>query len=386
MHESNVPFPQDMNTNFPSKRVFIVFIHLLVYVYGGLSTVHHNSCEDFLTILDLNDYHSGDTGRFVGAVAMHERAIVMSNVMTVLNSSMTVFVRKEYSLHGYEYPRLQISYFDSDRELARCGFEQLLLLINRWDEDKWYRVSNILRLCLCYRYGRTYLDYGAHPLDLTSSNVYMRNFVVTPVWHDIGSALEVSNQAFCLPRRALRDLIERLIKRITFGRNKYNRDELGSSMFPKILWNQYRLRLYSANHPEEPYLTQIIRSTNKYGHKLFLESQYIRTAWGEHYLDMMTALRHSLLLEGGGGGGNTTTFTTPASLVVSSHTLTVERLTPRTRTDTDTILEESQSQSQSSNSSHQHIHSHSLPRVHNDNDSSISVLSVTLGDLLHKDP
>jgi hypothetical protein len=197
-----------------------------------------------------------------------------------------------------QFPNVISTVVDHKSILTRYGFEKLLLRVELWDSQGYtasHRLSDILRLCLAADNSFTYIDLGTIFMDLSNPSIYKQSFVISPIWHDIGAALEVSNKCFCLPRIALLELIKRIIKRTSMGNNqKYHYYEIGSSMFPKILFNRYPMVLYSTNHPEQPYLCQIIKSTLKYKHKIFIESEFILRSWGWNYKSIITHLRNLL--------------------------------------------------------------------------------------------
>ena len=107
----------------------------------------------------------------------------------------------------------------------------------RWDKTRFTRLSDILRLCIAYRYQFSYLDSDVHFLQL-QKGWYQIAYVGAQLWSDNKNAIEITNAAFCLPRNILKDMMRyqyNLIMKKKEGRNiKYFYTELGPSMFHHV--------------------------------------------------------------------------------------------------------------------------------------------------------
>lgn len=165
---------------------------------------------------------------------LDERIRLISSQMVVMNSSFTLYVTGMKKCH-FPYHGISVRLFNTTEVLLKSGFTfKSLEIMNTWKKTRYTRISDILRICIAYEFQQSYLDSDVHFLRL-EGGLYQRPYVGAALWSDNKNAIEITNAAFCLPRNVLRDFLDYLVYRVTFGSSEYFYTELGPSMFHKVL-------------------------------------------------------------------------------------------------------------------------------------------------------
>jgi len=127
----------------------------------------------------------------------------------------------------------------------------------------------------------------------------MQDFVTVYLWSSEGASLEMSTDAFCLPKKRIRILIKRILFRISSSirtLNSLHPREFSSTMLPKVIFNRFEISLFSTNHPNQTNYNEIIQNTKEFKHKLIIESPFMRTVWSNNYFKICNEIRTSLEL------------------------------------------------------------------------------------------
>ena len=88
--------------------------------------------------------------------------------MVQMNSTLTFFVTAS-KMCEFPYPRIHVSAFNATELLVASGFEEAFPVMATWKKTRYTRISDILRLCLARKHGKSYLDTDVHFLQLSTS-------------------------------------------------------------------------------------------------------------------------------------------------------------------------------------------------------------------------
>lgn len=203
-------------------------------VLDSKSDIENNACcRDFFTVWP------GDCVK--ASSYLDERIRVLSLQMVAMNSTMHFYTTDTTGCNFERYPAIQVHLFNATEELVKHGFASALPIIDSWDKEKFTRISDILRLCLAHSHQMSYLDTDVHFL-LLQKSWFERAYVGAQMWSDYKNAIEITNAAFCLPRKILEDMMSFQRRKILKGGKgyKYFYTELGPSMFHHVsLYNAF---------------------------------------------------------------------------------------------------------------------------------------------------
>lgn len=220
---------------------------------------------------------------------------VISAQMSIMKSTFTFFASSSKQCN-FNYPRISVQEVNETALYLEFRFGRSLSLIKSWkrrDFGVLQRHSDILRLCLAYKYQKSYLDGDVHFLHLDAS-LYQAVYVGAAMWSDRNNAIEISNCAFCLPRNILREMIIFQINRLYRGSHDFYYTELGPSLFHKVLFNQYSVAFYSHNNPVVYSIKTIVDDIYKFRHRHVHLTHIIRRKNGNATISkLVTTIRQA---------------------------------------------------------------------------------------------
>jgi len=222
---------------------------------------HEPVCQGFFALWPVSDC----VGEYDD---LNEKMRVLSAQMEVMGANLTLFVN-DLNKCVFAYPRISVQLFDMKQILRETGFEPTFEIMDTWTSDshRFTRLSDILRLGLALKHGMAYMDTDVSYLEL-KRELYEKAYVGAALWSNEKNAIEITNSAFCLPKRILKDMLAFQRSRILKGGKHLFYTELGPSMFHNVLMNRFNnIYLYSQNHPVEGSLDEIARGIHLYGHK-----------------------------------------------------------------------------------------------------------------------
>ena len=196
---------------------------------------------------------------------------------------------------GKRHQRIFFEVFSAMEVLKEYGYGPSLENMRKWTITGWARTSDVLRLIIAHKHGRTYIDTDVVFLD-TDIRLYTQPFASAAVWADSGSAVEISNSAFCLQKGLLREMMSWQRRRIEHGDPiNYFYTELGPAMFMKVLLrSSYTVRLLSQNNPKEHKREKIAQSIARYAHPFLHLTTAIRKFQGGSYESTVAAVEGAL--------------------------------------------------------------------------------------------
>jgi len=195
---------------------------------------------------------------------LDEKMRTLSAQMVAMNSSLTLFVTAGKQCE-FPYPSIEVQVFNATELLVSMGFSEAFPIMDTWKKTRYTRISDILRIGLAHKYGKSYLDTDVTFL-LLQKKYYERAYAGAALWSNLKNAIEITNAAFCLPRAVLANMMSFQKTRVLRGSDAYFYTELGPSMFHNVLMNRHAVVLYSQNHPAQPSLDAIARDVHAYGH------------------------------------------------------------------------------------------------------------------------
>lgn len=195
---------------------------------------------------------------------LDDRMRTLSAQMQAMNASLVLYTTGPGSCE-FPYPGVSVQVFNATELLLQTGFAAALPIMATWKKTRYTRISDILRIGLALRSGRSYLDTDVTFL-LLRSDPFLRAYAGAALWSNAKNALEITNAAFCLPRPVLLDMLAFQRSRVLSGPETYFYTEMGPSMFHNVLLNRFPVTLYSQNHPAQPSLDAIARDVHQYGH------------------------------------------------------------------------------------------------------------------------
>lgn len=195
---------------------------------------------------------------------LDEKMRTLSAQMVAMNSSLTLFVTAVKQCE-FPYPSIEVQVFNATELLVSMGFSEAFPIMDKWKKTRFTRISDILRIGLAHKHGKSYLDTDVTFL-LLQKRYYERAYAGAALWSNLKNAIEITNAAFCLPKAVLGDMISFQKTRVLRGSDAYFYTELGPSMFHNVLMNRHAVVLYSQNHPAQPSLDAIARDVHAYGH------------------------------------------------------------------------------------------------------------------------
>lgn len=221
---------------------------------------------------------------------LDDRMRTLSAQMQAMNASLMLFTTGAASCE-FPYPRVSVQVFNATELLLQTGFAPALPIMATWKKTRYTRISDILRIGLAARSGRSYLDTDVTFL-LLRSEPFLRAYAGAALWSNAKNALEITNAAFCLPRPVLLDMLAFQRERVLSGPEAYFYTEMGPSMFHNVLLNRFPIALYSQNHPAQPSLDAIARDVHQYGHTQLHLTGHVRKGNARlSFADLVNALR-----------------------------------------------------------------------------------------------
>jgi hypothetical protein len=205
---------------------------------------------------------------------LHEKLHVMSAQMEAMNATLTLYVT---GLAGcdFPYPGIEVNAFNTSDLLEEMGFAPAMNIIDTWDKTRHTRISDILRIGMAYKTGKSYADTDIAYLSL-NKDYFQRSYVGAALWSNAKNAIEITNGAFCLPKPVLSDMMAFQKNRVLKGGDKYFYTELGPSMFHNVLMNRHDVVMYSQNAPAQSNLDAIARDIHQYGHRQLHLTGHVR--------------------------------------------------------------------------------------------------------------
>lgn len=195
-----------------------------------------------------------------------DRLNIISAQMNIMNASFTLYVTSKKGCN-FPYTNIAIESYNNTEILEYMGFgDEQFKKMELWKKTRYTRLSDIIRIGLAHKFQKSYLDTDVHFLFLNKQQ-YLQPYVGVGVYANNKNNLEITNAAFCLPRRILSDMISFQRNRIAKGSNNYFYTELGPSMFHHTLLNRFHILLYSQNNPAEGSINIISNDIHLYGHK-----------------------------------------------------------------------------------------------------------------------
>jgi hypothetical protein len=222
---------------------------------------------------------------------LNEKMRVLSAQMEVMNANLTLFVN-DLNKCVFTFPRISVQLLDMKQILRETGFEPAFEIMDTWTPHPhlFTRLSDILRLGLAFKHGMAYMDTDVSYLEL-KRELYEKAYVGAALWSNEKNAIEITNSAFCLPKKILQDMLAFQRTRILKGGKRLFYTELGPSMFHNVLMNRHNVYLYSQNHPGEGSLDEIARGIHLYGHKQIHLTGNIRNNRDMRFGELVNTIR-----------------------------------------------------------------------------------------------
>ena len=267
---------------------------LLIIIYWMLlhtsDSKKRSTCNGFMSLL-LKEQHF----QMTTSSEINDRLKVLSLVMQSLGEKLTIF--SNFQPTSAKYSNIVIQFIDVDQLFIDYGFKKVLPVLKSWSDLGSTLHSDIVRYLLAHRYRLTFIDIGIHLLS-TNRNEFMHDFVTVYLWGNEGAALEMSTDAFCLPKKKLRVIINRILNRLSTMKNlnTLHSKEFSSTMLPKVIFNRFEVSLYSTNHPNQTNYHEIMEYMTIFKHKFTYESPFLRSVWGEKYFNICNEIRSFLNL------------------------------------------------------------------------------------------
>lgn len=194
--------------------------------HGLFNEIHDSErvCHDFFGLWPSDCMEKNDE--------LDERLRVISSQMVAMNSTFTLFTTGSRKCN-FEYGGIKVVVFNATDLLVEYGFGIALQKMSEWKKTRYTRISDILRICLAHKHGKSYLDTDVTFLFLNSS-VYEKSYAGAAMWGNLKNAIEITNAAFCLPNAILMDMARFQLNRIVRGGDQYFYTELGPSMFHNV--------------------------------------------------------------------------------------------------------------------------------------------------------
>lgn len=128
-------------------------------------------------------------------------------------------------------------------------------------------ISDVLRMVIMFETGLAYTDldviYTKPP-----SFYHHSAFVVAPVWHETGAAVEIQNSAMCLPRNACKTVLHwqrARVRKKGGNRRAYSYTELGPVALQHTMQTFGSIRIFPTINPYEAKSAKIKAQVQSYG-------------------------------------------------------------------------------------------------------------------------